>query len=67
MPADTPVTIPVDEPAPAMALLLLSHAPPAVVSLRYMVAPTHTGLVPVIPVNGLTVTVTVFRQPVASA
>ena len=34
MPAEIPVTLPVDEPIVATAVLLLSHAPPDVASLK---------------------------------
>jgi hypothetical protein len=66
VPEATPVTIPVDEPTVAIAPLLLLHAPPAVVSFKFSVDPTHTGLEPVIPVNGLTVIIVVVMHPVAS-
>jgi len=66
VPADTPVTIPV-EPTVALPGLLLLHAPPAVASVRLTVEPTHTGAAPVIAVIGLTVTITVFWQPAGIA
>ena len=58
--------MPVDEPIVAIELLLLLHAPPAVVSFKFIVEPTHTGFVPVIAVIGLTVTIVVVKQPVLS-
>ena len=41
-PADTPVTIPVEEPTVALAVLLLLHTPPADASLRVLVWAIHT-------------------------
>ena len=64
VPDDTPVTIPVDEPTVATDPLLLLHAPPEVVSFKFIAAPTQAGLEPVMPDSGLTVTVCVRKQPV---
>ena len=67
VPADTPVTIPVEDPAVATAVLPLLHAPPGVTSLNAVVAPIQTLVAPVIPEgSGLTVTVTMDAQPVTS-
>ena len=67
MPADTPLTMPV-EPIVATEPSLLLHAPPLVASLNVVVEPAHALMVPVIADtvgNGLTVTndVTVVTQP----
>ena len=64
-PAATPVTIPV-EPIVATVDGVIVHIPPALVSERVAVAPTHTVVPPVIvPGSGLTVTSFVLKQPVA--
>ena len=47
-PADTPCTIPDDEPTVAVAILELLQAPPAVASVKVIFAPTHTEVGPVI-------------------
>ena len=47
MPAETPVTIPVEEPTVAIAVLLLLQWPPAVESVSGLVEPTQTIVVPV--------------------
>ena len=66
VPADTPVTIPV-EPIVATAVLPLAQAPPVDASLNEVVAPWHTAAVPDIAAgNPLTVTIVVARQPVGS-
>ena len=67
IPADTPLTMPV-EPTVATNVLPLLHTPPLVASLNVVVEPAHTLMVPVIADtvgNGLTVTteVTVVTQP----
>ena len=46
VPAETPVTIPVDEPTVATAVLLLLQWPPAVESFKVTVAPAQTLPVP---------------------
>ena len=58
VPADTPITRPVDEPIVATGVMLLLQVPPVVASLSKVVAPTHTLAVPVIA-GGPEVTVTV--------
>ncbi len=68
MPADTPVITPVPAPTVATALLPLTHEPPVVILPKVIVAPTHTGIEPVIADgNGLIVTIAVTEQPVLSA
>ena len=54
-----PVTIPVEEPIEAIAVLLLLHVPPAGVLFSVVVAPKHAIRVPVIG-DGKLVTVTVI-------
>ena len=46
VPAEIALTIPVDEPTVAIAVLLLLQWPPAVESARVLVAPTHALAVP---------------------
>jgi hypothetical protein len=54
-----PVTIPVEGPTVAIALLLLVHVPPVVSSCRVIVELTHTVEGPLIVAGvGLTVTTT---------
>ena len=67
MPAATPVTVPVDDPTVAMALLLVVHDPPAETSVRFVDDPTHTKELPDIE-DGTSATVSVVAapQPVAS-
>lgn len=48
VPDATPVTMPDEEPTVARATLLLLQVPPVVGSLRVVVCPTHTFVVPVI-------------------
>jgi len=61
--ADTPVTIPVDEPTVALVTALLVHVPPASALESVVVPPTHTEAVPVIAAgNGNTVTCVVAIQ-----
>lgn len=65
VPTATPVTIPDDSPAVAMAALLLAHVPPVAVCERNVIAPAHTVRAPDIePIGALTVTSVVRRQPV---
>ena len=60
VPANTPVTIPVEEPIVATVGVLLLHVPPVVASLNVVVEPSQTVNVPVIPAgDGLTVTIVV--------
>jgi hypothetical protein len=63
VPGDAPVIFP---PASTLtiAVLLLLHAPPLMASLRAVVAPWHTCVVPVIADGvGLMVTVVLMEQP----
>ena len=46
VPAETPVTTPVDEPTVAIEVLLLLHVPPLVESNKVIVDPTHTEVGP---------------------
>lgn len=62
-----PVTTPVVDPIEALALLLL-HVPPVVASLRAVVLPMHTFVVPVMAAgSALTVTVVVTAHPKGGA
>jgi hypothetical protein len=68
-PAETPDTTP-EALTVATAVLLDDQVPPAVASLKVVVEPTHTEVVPVIPATtgrALTVTpvVTAVVQPLA--
>ena len=63
VPAEIPVTTPVDEPTVATAVLLLLQCPPAFTSVSVTVEPAHTLAVPLMPVNAVTDTVWVARQP----
>lgn len=66
MPALTPVTIPV-EPTVAMNMSLQLHTPPVGAEANDVNNPIHTFLIPVIlDGTGLTVTITVVKQPVAN-
>ena len=65
-PAETPVTMPEEEPTVATAVLLLLHTPPVTLSDKVMVEPIHTPERPVIvPAfgDGFTVRVLVAIQP----
>jgi hypothetical protein len=67
VPADIPVTTPVEEPTVATVGLLLLHVPPDVVFVRLVVAPTQATTVPPIAAgNGLTVSVAVRLHPAPS-
>ena len=67
VPADTPVTTPVDELTVATAGVALLQVPPAVALLNVVVDPAHSVRVPVIAAGrGLTVTVAVRKHPVGS-
>ena len=64
-PATTPVTIPVDAPTVALAVLRLAQVPPPRGSLNVAVAPWQRLKVPVIgPGAGLSVTIIVAEHPV---
>ena len=63
-PTDPPVTIP-EVPMAAIELLLLLHTIPGVMSLKVVVPPEQTFIVPVIVAGiGLTVKAVVATQPV---
>ena len=63
MPAVAPVTVPEEEPTEAFALLLV-HVPLPVESLKVVVNPEQTFIVPVIVAGkGLTVTLAITLQP----
>jgi hypothetical protein len=47
-PNATPVTTPVEDPTVAIAVLLLLQVPPEIASLRAVVRPEHTTVLPVI-------------------
>jgi hypothetical protein len=64
VPEETPVTIPVEEPTVATAVLLLIQVPPNVVSLNVAVDPEQIPETPAIaPGEGLIVTVALTEQP----
>ena len=65
VPAEIPVTIPVEEPTVAIAVLLLLHVPPVVESISALVEPAQTLAVPLIPLMEVTVTTWVVWQPPA--
>ena len=65
VPAETPVTIPVEEPTVAIAVLLLLQCPPAVESISVVVAPAQTLALPTMPVSAVTVTICDVWQPPA--
>ena len=65
LPAETPVTTPVDEPTVASAVLLLLQVPPVVASLNVEELPAQTRPAPVIAAGvGLTVSPVHAMQPV---
>ena len=67
VPATYPVTNPVILPTPATVVLLLLHVPAGVASLRLIVAPAHTALLPVMfSGEENTVSVAVVIHPVES-
>lgn len=62
VPALIPVTFP--EPSTDALVLLLTHAPPAIASVKLVVKPEHTVVVPaIIDGEGLIVTVTLPSLP----
>jgi len=68
VPKATPVTTPEPEATVAMPVLPLTHVPPDVASVRLVLAPTHTLVMPVIAFGvKLTVTVVVVVHPVGKA
>ena len=63
MPAETPVTTPVETPTVAIDVLPLVHVPPPVASESVMVLPTATLVNPVIAAGrGLTVKMVVTEE-----
>lgn len=63
-----PVTTPDEVPMVAMVVILLLHVPPLAASLRVVVLPWHTLVIPVIAGGGgVTVTVPVIEHPVTGA
>lgn len=65
VPAETPVTTPVEEPTVATPVLPLLHVPNNVASSSVVVELTHTVIVPVMAAgSGLTDTTTERAQPV---
>ena len=59
-----PDTVPVPEPTVAIAILLLLHVPPAIASVRSVVAPAQTFVAPLIAAGvRFTVTGVVVVQP----
>jgi len=68
VPKATPVTTPEPDATVAMAALLLTQVPPDAASVRLVLVPTHTLVLPVIAVGvRLTVTVVVVLHPVDNA
>jgi len=66
VPTDSPVTIPF-VPIEPTAVLLLLHVPPGVTSLKFVVRPKQTLLVPkILAGNGFTVAIVVVIQPVGN-
>jgi hypothetical protein len=67
VPAETPVTTPLDEPTVAMLTLPLLHVPPPIESLNVVELPAHSVRMPAIGgIGGIEVTTTVAEpaQPV---
>ena len=65
--APVPVTIPVDDPTEPIAVLLLLHEPPIVASVKVVVKPKHTLVIPDIGAGlGLTVSNVSLKQPVGN-
>ena len=63
VPADTPVTTPVDASTVATAVLELFQVPPVAVSASVVVEPVQTAVVPVIvPTDGIGLMVTVAEE-----
>ena len=63
LPAETPVTMPVVTPTPAIPAALVNQKPPVGVLANAVVDPTHTPSAPVMVVGyGFTVTVSVEKQ-----
>jgi len=48
VPADTPVTVPLDDPTVAIEVAELVHVPPVVVLVQVWEEPAQIGVVPVI-------------------
>jgi hypothetical protein len=67
VPPDTPLTMPLDAPTVATAVALLVQVPPPVASLRAVVDPGQTVVVPVMEgTEAFTVTAFIAIQPVGS-
>jgi hypothetical protein len=65
-PTDTPPTIPVDEPAVAMAELLLLQVPPGTLFVKVVAAPVHAIALPDIAAGrGFMVATEAAAQPLA--
>ena len=60
------ITIPLDEPIVATAVLLLIHVPPVTLSVSVVVPGKHMLGIPLITAIGLTDTIIVDLQPDAS-
>jgi len=57
------MTVPVDDPIVAMAIVLLVHVPPATPSLKVLGTPIHAVLLPKIAVGDkFTVTIVLTKQ-----
>ena len=64
VPAEPPVTIPVDAATVAVVDDAVLHVPPTVAFANVVVAPTQTFVAPVMATGrGLTINVVVVRQP----
>lgn len=67
VPADMPLTMPLDDPTVAAEVVPLVHVPPASVFANVVVVPTHTDIVPVSGAGtGFTVSVCVTKHPPGS-
>jgi hypothetical protein len=67
VPGVPPVIMPVPVPIVAVVVLAVLQAPPVVISLSVAVRPVHMRVVPLMAAGcGLTVTVAVAAQPLAS-
>lgn len=65
VPAEMPVTTPVEDPTVAIAVFALVHVPPATGSLNVVVLPIHVLFTPVMPGGGgTTVTIPAMVHPV---
>lgn len=67
LPDDIPVTIPVDEPTVATAVVPLLQVPPMLLLLRVVALPAHNVAVPVLAAGVPFTVITVVRlQPLAA-